>query len=147
MAQQWAWGGAIARTLGLADVVDRVNQRMAQLEAWTRSPFIVGGAEFAGGVAVRVSGDRGDASVTVNPTTDVPIQRFNTPLTAARTVTLVTQGVARGAWVRVVREAGAAGAFNLNVGTGPLKALTAASQWCDVVFDGTAWRLVAAGSL
>jgi hypothetical protein len=147
MPAQWAWGGAVAEALGLPALIRHVNQRMASLESWTRSPYITGAAQFASCVALRVSADRGNANVTVDPMADAPIQRFNTPLTAARTVTLATVGVPSGAWVRVVREAGATGAFNLNVGPGPLKALTAASTWCDVVYDGTAWRLVAHGSL
>jgi hypothetical protein len=39
---------------------------------------------------------------------------------------------------RIVRTANATGAFNLNVGTGPLKAL-AVSTWCDVTYNGSAW--------
>jgi hypothetical protein len=45
-----------------------------------------------------------------------------------------------------VRKATATGAFNLNVGTGPLKAL-AVGQWCEVEYDGTAWFLSQFGSL
>ena len=63
-------------------------------------------------------------------------------LTADRAVSLA--GGFKGAKFRVTRTAG--GAFNLNVGTGPLKAL-AASEWCDVEHDGSSWVLTAFGSL
>jgi hypothetical protein len=62
-------------------------------------------------------------------------------------VTLNTAGATHGDHFRIVREAGATGAFNLNIGTGPLKALTAAGQFADVTFDGTVWRLTGNGSL
>lgn len=94
-----------------------------------------------------VSADNGDAAKTLTALVDDTTQRWNTPLTAARAVTLSTTGAYRGAKFRIVREAGATGAFNLNIGTGPLKALTAAGQWAHVEYDGTAWRLTANGSL
>lgn len=65
-------------------------------------------------------------------------------LTADRAVTLGTTGAAAGMWRRVVRTG--AGAFNLNVGTGPLKAL-ATNTWADFHYDGSAWRLTAYGAL
>lgn len=68
------------------------------------------------------------------------------PIGSDRSVTLSTTGAAAGMRKRVVRTAASTGAFNLNVGTGPLKAL-ATGQWCEVVFDGTAWQLTAFGSL
>jgi hypothetical protein len=94
-----------------------------------------------------VSTDNGDAAKTLTVHVDDTTQRWNTPLTAARAVTLSTTGAYRGAKFRIVREAGATGAFNLNIGTGPLKALAAASTWAEVEYDGTAWRLTANGSL
>lgn len=42
---------------------------------------------------------------------------------------------------------GATGAFNLNVGTGPLKAMGTAGSFADVEFDGSAWALTAYGTL
>lgn len=96
-----------------------------------------------------VSADKGDAAATLvasagnTDTTNL----WNTPLTAARAVTLSTTGAFNGARLRIVRGAGATGAFNLNVGTGPLKALTSSGQWCDVEYNGTAWVLTASGSL
>jgi len=68
---------------------------------------------------------------------------WNTALTADRAVTLSTVGVVEGAKFKITR---AGGAFNLNVGTGPLKALPA-NSWCEVTFDGTAWFLSKYGTL
>jgi hypothetical protein len=93
-----------------------------------------------------VSADNGNAAKTIQARVDEETQRWNTTLTADRAVTLSTTGAYNGAKFRIVREAGATGAFNLNVGTGPLKALTV-SQWCEVEYDGSAWRLTAFGSL
>jgi hypothetical protein len=94
-----------------------------------------------------ISADNGDAAKTLTAQIDESTQRWNTALTVARAVTLNTTGAFKGARFRIVREAGATGAFNLNIGTGPLKALTAAGQWAEVEYDGTAWRLTANGSL
>jgi hypothetical protein len=71
---------------------------------------------------------------------------FATPITADRSVTLSTSQVCTGARFRIVRTAAATGAFNVNVGTGPLKAL-AAGTWCEVTYDGAAWVLTAYGAL
>lgn len=88
---------------------------------------------------------KGDAAVTLNWGADGAVQIFGTTLTADRAVTLGTPtGLPEGATFRVTRSA--AGAFNLNVGTGPLKAL-AASTWCEVTYNGTAWVLTAYGAL
>jgi hypothetical protein len=94
----------------------------------------------------RVSADNGDAARTLTALVDATTQRWATALTGARAVTLSTTGAHNGARFRIVREAAATGASALNVGAGPLKAL-AAGQWCDVIFDGSAWRLVGSGSL
>lgn len=91
-----------------------------------------------------VGSDRGDAGVTLTVGVDAVTQRFATTLTAARTITLSTTGAQNGDRFRIVRPA--TGAFNLNVGSGPLKAL-AAGQWCEVEFVGAAWVLTAYGSL
>jgi hypothetical protein len=88
-----------------------------------------------------LSGNRGDADVTLNAGTDLEIQRFLTALTTNRTVTL-GQGHA-GAKFTVMRPA--TGASTLDVGPG-LKTL-AAGQWVDVAHDGTAWLVVRFGSL
>lgn len=92
-----------------------------------------------------ISEDNGDANVTVRVTANHITQRFATPLTANRTVTLSTVGVYRGARFRIVREAGATGAFNLDVGG--LKTLTTAGQWCDVEYGANGWILTASGTL
>lgn len=94
-----------------------------------------------------VSADKGDAAVTATVGSTEPTIRFNTAISVDRAVTLSTTGAYNGAKFRVVREASATGAFNINVGTGPLKALATASTWCDVEYDGAAWRLTAYGTL
>lgn len=93
-----------------------------------------------------VSGDNGDADLSVSLAGAASIQRFATALTSPRAVTITTTGAKAGATIRFCRETTATGASALNIGTGPLKAL-AAGQWCDVSWDGTTLRLAAAGSL
>lgn len=90
--------------------------------------------------------DRVDQDITLTAGSSRPIQRYNpaSPLTANRTVTLSTTGAWEGATFRIVR--GSAGAFDLNVGSGPLKVL-AVNQWCDVAYTGSTWVLTAYGSL
>ena len=102
--------------------------------------------KIAQAVNPSVSSDNGDAAVTLTAGKNALIQRWATAITADRAVTLSTTGAYTGATFRVVRESTATGAFNLNVGTGPLKAL-AAGTWCDVAFNGTAWQLTGYGSL
>lgn len=92
------------------------------------------------------SADKGNADFAILHYSEQTIL-FNTPLTAAHAVTEPTANVKRR--TRIVRGAGATGAFNLNVGTGPLKALTAAGQWCEIEPNaaGSAYILTASGSL
>lgn len=87
-----------------------------------------------------------DAAFTLTPNTEKTVVHHTGTLTAARAVTLSTTGAYDGASFRIVRTGG--GAFNLNVGTGPLKAL-ATNTWAEFAYDGTAaaWRLTASGSL
>lgn len=92
-----------------------------------------------------VKTDIGDANFTAGPGTPGAVIA-NTPLTAVRSITLITTGSVSGDRIRVKRTAAATGASALNVGTGPLKAL-AAGQWCEVEFNGTTWELMAFGSL
>lgn len=92
-----------------------------------------------------VSADNGDADVTLAAGKSAMTQRFDTALTAARTVTFSTTDTFNGSKFRVVREAGATGAYDLDVGG--LKTLSGASEWADVEHDGTAWRLTGYGSL
>ena len=59
-------------------------------------------------------------------------------------MTLSTTNAYSGARFRISRTGG--GAFTLDVGTGPLKAL-ATNTWGEFVYDGAAWRLGASGAL
>ncbi len=99
-----------------------------------------------GRVVIEVDADH-TLAVAADATSDIDgtVLLYNTALTVARTVTLTTAGAFAGMTWRVVRQAGATGAFDLDVGG--LKTLSAAGQWCDVAFDGSAWVLVANGSL
>lgn len=92
-----------------------------------------------------VEADAGDADYTYNLTKPRTII-WSTPISALRSTVLGTTNARTTDRVRVVRAASCTGAFNLNVGTGPLKALTV-GQWCDVQWDGTAWVLTGFGSL
>jgi hypothetical protein len=96
----------------------------------------------------RIGGNQGDAAVTLALDSSPTVVMYNTALTADRAVTLPASG-RPGYTYRVVRQAGATGAFNVNVGSGPLKALGSASTWCEVTWSGpsAAWILTAAGSL
>ena len=88
---------------------------------------------------------RGDVSATLDDS-DTHTQIWASALTGTRTVTLNTANAWSGQTFLIVREAAATGAFNLNVGTGPLAALTPGS-FCEVVFDGSTWALGGYGSL
>lgn len=70
--------------------------------------------------------------------------RHTATLTADRAVTLVATDAVAGDSVLVTRTGG--GAFNLNIGTGPLKALTT-NTWGLFVFDGSVTYLAAYGAL
>lgn len=63
-------------------------------------------------------------------------------LTADRAVTLSTSGAVKGARWRITRTG--SGDFNLNVGTGPLKALRQ-NMWGEFEYDGSAWFLAEHG--
>lgn len=109
------------------------------------------GTQVPIGVIDVFSADRGDTSVTLVFPTDCRTQRFNTVLTATRSVTLPA-GAANLTNVsfRIVREANATGAFNLDVknsaGT-TLVSLTTAKQWVLMLCDGGTFRQVEGGSL
>lgn len=109
-----------------------------QLGAQTMLPGVTTNGDVAATLRVLAQGASGNASTVT--------QRWNTPLTADRAVTLSTTYARTGARFRIIRTAAATGAFNLNVGTGPLKAL-AVGTWCDVEYDGSAWFLAAYGAL
>ena len=94
------------------------------------------------------SADSGDAAKIVQWTEGDRTIIYATPISANRAVTLsTTTGVPEGGKIRVVRTAACTGAFNVNVGTGPLKALATAGTWCDVEYDGVAWFLSGYGLL
>ena len=112
----------------------------------TRISVSSAGAISLNGTILQVSADKGDAAATLTVGTSEQTSQWNTPITADRAVTLSTAGAVRGNKFRIVRTAAATGAFNLNVGTGPLKAL-GIGQWCDVEYTGAAWMLTAFGSL
>jgi len=68
---------------------------------------------------------------------------WSTSLGADRAVALSVVGAVEGCKFKITRLGGG---FNLNVGTGPLKAVPA-NAWCEVTFDGTAWMLSKYGAL
>jgi hypothetical protein len=81
-----------------------------------------------------------DAAFILMPVVSPRETHHTGTLTAARAVALSEVGAKPGMRFRVTRSGG--GAFDLNVGTGPLKALTTGT-WCEVVYDGSAWYLAA----
>lgn len=83
-----------------------------------------------------------NAAATVTPTTTNTVVFHTGTLTADRTITLSTSGQTAGSMIRFVRTG--SGAFNLSIGG--LKSLATAT-WCVVIFNGTAWQLVAYGTL
>lgn len=120
----------VARKIGL---VPTSSSASITLDEWFRTHSVTADA------------DNADVTLTYCKSSSTLI--YHTPITANRAVTLSTTGAASGATFRVVRDANCTGAFNVNVGTGPLKSLTAAGQWCDVSYNGTSWILTASGSL
>lgn len=85
---------------------------------------------------------RGDADATIVAGVDAVVQRFATALTANRAITLNTTFAKNGDTFRVFRTG--SGAFTINVGG--LKSLNQ-NEWCEVCYDGSAWRLAAFGTL
>lgn len=85
-----------------------------------------------------------DADVTLTPHANAPTVIHTGTLTADRAVTLATTNAVAGDRFTIKRTGG--GAFNLNVGTGPLRAM-AADQWATFEYDGSAWVLITAGAL
>lgn len=94
-----------------------------------------------------VNADVGDSAKSLQARVSETTQIWATAITADRAVTLSTTGAYSGAKFRIVRAATATGAFNLNVGTGPLKAMNTAGSFCDVEYNGSAWVLTAYGTL
>jgi hypothetical protein len=91
-------------------------------------------------------GGLSDADASFNAGAGSPSYNILTlPLTATRTITLGTPfGVWNGASFVFTRAASSTGAFNLNIGG--LKNL-ATGEWCEVMYNGSAWVLVSFGSL
>jgi hypothetical protein len=90
------------------------------------------------------SGDRGDASITVDVGVDEETQLFETTLTANRAVTLNSTTAYEGARFRVVRTG--LGAFTLSVGG--LKTIpNSTAAFVDVVYTGSTWKLAGYGTL
>jgi hypothetical protein len=91
-----------------------------------------------------ISADNGDAIKTLTVGVHAPSQRWATPLTVNRAITLDATGARKGDSWHIVRTAASTGAFNLDVGG--LKNL-AVGQWADVEYDGAAWFLSRFGAL
>lgn len=88
--------------------------------------------------------DQGDSDATLTALVDEEIQRWDTPLTANRTITLSATNAFNGARFRVVRTG--LGAFTLDVGG--LKTIpSATAAFVDVMYDGSAWVLTGYGTL
>lgn len=94
-----------------------------------------------------VGTDNGNAGATLVVGSSSHTQLWKSAITADRAAALSTTGANNGDKFRIVRAATATGAFNLNVGTGPLKAMGTAGSFCEVEFDGAAWFLSAYGTL
>lgn len=99
--------------------------------------------ELAGGIAP----DNGDADVTFTNASSSRVQRFNTALTANRTLTLSTSSAKEGAEVIIVRGSGATGNFTLAFGS--LATLRAPGEWAMARYDAgtSAWVLCNYGIL
>lgn len=99
--------------------------------------------ELAGGIAA----DNGDADVTFTNATSSRVQRFNTALSANRTLTLSTSSAKEGAEVIIVRGSGATGNFTLSFGS--LATLRAPGEWAMARYDAgtSAWVLCNYGTL
>lgn len=96
-----------------------------------------------------VGADVGNAAKALTVGTDEQTQVWSTAISADRAVTLSTTGAYNGARFRILRKATCTGAFNINVGTGPLKAMGTPGSFCDVEYHGatSAWILTAYGTL
>ena len=96
-------------------------------------------------VRTSVSGDRGDASVSLEVGIDAATQRFATALTANRTVTFTTTSAQNGDKFRISRSA--TGASNLSTsGTVNNKAIQE-NEWADYEFSAGGWYLTGFGTL
>lgn len=144
--------GTAAPTVKTHQVGDRVINSapgVGKPEYWDCTVAGLPGTWVPVNIMPAVSADRGNAAQTLVAGTDEPTQVWNTAITADRAVTLSTTGVWNGAKFRIIRTAAATGAFNLNVGTGPLKAMGTAGSFADVEYNGAtaAWMLTGYGVL
>lgn len=145
------WGG-YQRHLSAAEIgssVQGYDADLAAIAALTTTAYGRGLLTLSGAPALRAQVNtygviNTDADATLTVGTDAERIRHTATLTADRAITLATAGVAAGAVFRITRTGG--GAFNLNVGTGPLKAL-ATNTWATFVYDGAAWYLAEYGAL
>ncbi len=98
-------------------------------------------------IAESIAEDNGDANATFTNSSSSRIQRWDTALSANRTLTLSTSNAREGAWLLAVRGSGATGNYTLAVGS--LATLRAPGEWARCVYDaGTAaWVLVSYGIL
>lgn len=128
------------------DYVINTDPAGGDTERWVCSAGGTPGTWIPTGQIPSVYADHGDTAQTLTVFLSSPTNVWATPLTADRAVTLSTTNAFTGAKFRIVRAASATGAFNLNVGTGPLKAL-AVGTWCEVEYNGAAWVLTAYGAL
>jgi hypothetical protein len=144
------FGGAVSRVYSAGNANDiRIEtnglDRFVSPFATASPDYFVRGYVLTGGSSGQVvsgdkiSADKGDAAATLTFGTSEKTSIWSTELSADRAVTLATSGVPNGAELEILRPA--AGAFNLNVGTGPLYAL-ATGEACRVKFNGTAWIAV-----
>ena len=132
--------GASGIGIGFADTCTNILVGAANQLRNCPTPIAFGTG--AGHVYVQppaISADRGDLDIALTHISE-PTQRFNTPLTSNADITLPTANVRMK--FRVVRQAGATGAFNVNVAA--LISLTAVGQWADIESDGAGtWFLTA----
>lgn len=89
------------------------------------------------------SGDIGDNAVTLTVKQSPYCNIYGSAITADRAVALSTTGAVEGDEFVIIRGSGATGAFNINIGTGPLIALGSAGSAAKVRYVSSAWRLSA----
>ncbi|HKY41381.1 MAG TPA: right-handed parallel beta-helix repeat-containing protein [Polyangiaceae bacterium] len=129
--------GASGIGIGIADTCTNITIGNDNHLRGCPTPLSLGtGAGHRLGQVEESSADRGDAAVTLLHYSE-KYQRFNTPLTANRAVTLPSANVKMA--FQVHRGAGATGAFNLTVAG---RNLAAAGEWVKVVSDGSNFVIV-----
>lgn len=93
-----------------------------------------------------MTGDTGDADIALGPVFAPTVIRYNTTLTADRSVTF-TGTHTQGSWFRILRQAGAGGAHNLTIVGNETIVLNTSKQWVDFYFDGAVWIRIGQGTL